>query len=71
MTVRLSCQHRFRINQENHLSLDAKRISATHSVNLNGCKDAVIENTVFEGNVPGQNVKTENMKRNDLKSTIK
>ena len=38
---------------------------------LNGCKKAVIEGTVFEGETPRQSIKTENMKRKDLKTTIK
>ena len=38
---------------------------------LNGCKKPVIEGTVFEGEVPRQSIKTENMKRKDLKTTIK
>lgn len=38
---------------------------------LNGCKNAVIESTVFEGEVLGRNIKTENMKRNHLKTTLK
>ncbi len=34
---------------------------------FNGCKDVLIENTKYEGDVLGRNVKTENMKESFLK----